>query len=75
MSSRRRGGRALDLGVILLAHELFSSGITPPVTLVSILAQAAIYLGFVPFLDFDKIRKFVSCYLTSYFSVIFFLIL
>lgn len=55
MSNRRRG---LDMGVLLLGYELMMNNNIPPVTLVAILAQIGIFLGFVPMLDFENIRKF-----------------
>ncbi|CAJ0584292.1 unnamed protein product, partial [Mesorhabditis spiculigera] len=41
-------------GVMLLAFQLMNSGPIPPVTLVTILAQIAIYLDFIPFLGPDR---------------------
>uniref|UniRef100_A0A915ILK1 Uncharacterized protein n=1 Tax=Romanomermis culicivorax TaxID=13658 RepID=A0A915ILK1_ROMCU len=53
MSNRRN--RVSNLGVLLLAHQLFTTSNVPPITLSVILAQVAIFLGFVPSLDETKI--------------------
>ncbi|CAJ0928531.1 unnamed protein product, partial [Mesorhabditis belari] len=41
-------------GVMLLAFHLLNAGPIPPVTLITILAQMAIYLDFIPFLGPEK---------------------
>lgn len=46
--------RQRNAGVMLLATQLLSSGPIPPVTLVSILLQVAVFLGFIPSLNMSK---------------------
>ncbi len=43
----------LDLGLLLLGYQLFQFGLDriPPVTLVTIVGQVAVFLGFVGWLD------------------------
>uniref|UniRef100_A0A0N5BHI0 Rhomboid domain-containing protein n=1 Tax=Strongyloides papillosus TaxID=174720 RepID=A0A0N5BHI0_STREA len=50
----RQGARLRQTGVILLAQQLLSSGPIPPITLLFIILQGAIYAGFIPFMDPDK---------------------
>jgi len=52
MSRRNRGGGG-ELGVLLLAYQLMSTGVNnvPPVTLIAIAGMTAVYLGYVPALD------------------------
>lgn len=47
--------RRTEFGLLLLAHQLFTSPHIPPITFATILGQAAIFLGFLPFLAYDKI--------------------
>jgi len=52
-----RGRQGLSVGVLLLAYQILTLGYEniPPVTLITILAQTAIFLGFIPHLDFYHI--------------------
>lgn len=57
----RQQRREISTGVLLLLYQIFAVGYEniPPVTLATIAAQVAIFLGFIPALDQYRIGKFI----------------
>lgn len=51
MFYRRNRRRQNNFGIYLLAYELFNSRYIPPVTLIVIIFQLAVFLGYIPILD------------------------
>ena len=65
MYRHRRGGPGGNLGVLLLAGQVFNMGLEniPPVTLGLVAGQTAIFLGFLPQYFYSSAAVCVSSYL------------